>query len=349
MLSRLRTPLSCTAVGAPNRAALGVAPLFRAFSSAPRHTPTGKVVSLDYNDLVANRDLSEPLYEAYGPMGLGALTVRNIPGYVEQRKQLLPLAHKLAHLPPHELQKLEHAESMFNVGWSHGKEKMGNTPDFAKGSFYGNPLFDNAVSEEVRSFASPFHPRTLTSPSFPPYPLYSFSRSLPLIRARHCRAADRCAKSIPTSSPATFGPTLLCPPSNRASRPWAERCTTSGIHCAPSFFEAFFFQYLKQCFLFFCVFLWCCTLCSVLLCRQIDRLTASRIPSYTPNLMYDQFRATKKIKGRLLYYFPVEKKVQSEDGWIGWHNGQQLLPSTCLLLVDVQHSHLLFCCAWSLA
>ena len=31
---------------------------------------------------------------------------------------------------------------MYNVGWSHGKEKLGDKPDFAKGSFYANPLFD---------------------------------------------------------------------------------------------------------------------------------------------------------------------------------------------------------------
>jgi hypothetical protein len=37
---------------------------------------------------------------------------------------------------------LEHEPSMYNVGWSHGKEKLGDTPDFAKGSFYANPLYD---------------------------------------------------------------------------------------------------------------------------------------------------------------------------------------------------------------
>ncbi|KNC69255.1 hypothetical protein SARC_18238, partial [Sphaeroforma arctica JP610] len=31
------------------------------------------------------------------------------------------------------LKDLEHEESMYNAGWSLGKEKMGDVPDFAKG------------------------------------------------------------------------------------------------------------------------------------------------------------------------------------------------------------------------
>lgn len=52
--------------------------------------------------------------------------------------------------------KLEHEPSMYNVGWSHGKEKLGDTPDFAKGSFYGNPLFDEpGTPVSVASGAGP--------------------------------------------------------------------------------------------------------------------------------------------------------------------------------------------------
>lgn len=39
---------------------------------------------------------------------------------------------------------------MYNAGWSHGKEKLGDTPDFAKGSFYFNPLSDEPGTEEDR-------------------------------------------------------------------------------------------------------------------------------------------------------------------------------------------------------
>ncbi|CAK8991651.1 Synaptic vesicle 2-related protein [Durusdinium trenchii] len=37
---------------------------------------------------------------------------------------------------------------MYNAGWSHGKEKLGDKPDFAKGSFYFNPLSDTPGTED---------------------------------------------------------------------------------------------------------------------------------------------------------------------------------------------------------
>lgn len=99
-----------------------------------------QLVTLHYNDLLAGVDLSKDIQRAYGPSGLGALTIAGIPGYMEARYALLPLSHKIAHLPESEKVKLEHPESMYNVGWSHGKEKMGDKPDTSKGSYYGNPL-----------------------------------------------------------------------------------------------------------------------------------------------------------------------------------------------------------------
>ncbi len=94
-------------------------------------------------------------HNRYGPKGFGALTIRNIPNvrrlvfvcmggsgclccvvfmpncvvrrptpnpwraqYAEARQKLIPMAHKLAHLPADELAKLEHAGSMYKcVGW----------------------------------------------------------------------------------------------------------------------------------------------------------------------------------------------------------------------------------------
>jgi len=35
------------------------------------------------------------------------------------------------------------------IGWSHGKEKLGDTPDIFKGSFSANPLFDKPAPNEV--------------------------------------------------------------------------------------------------------------------------------------------------------------------------------------------------------
>lgn len=115
-------------------------PLARSFTSTAVLSAKGEVVTLQYADLASGKDLSKDILAAYGPKGLGALTIAGIPGYAEARKALIPMSHKLAHLPDGVKAKLEHEESMYNVGWSHGKEKMGDKPDFAKGSYYGNPV-----------------------------------------------------------------------------------------------------------------------------------------------------------------------------------------------------------------
>eukprot|EP00913_Durusdinium_trenchii_P010455 g9802.t1 len=63
-------------------------------------------------------------------------------------RPVLKLSHTLAHLPPDSLKALEDEASMYNAGWSHGKEKLGDKPDFAKGSFYFNPLSDTPGTED---------------------------------------------------------------------------------------------------------------------------------------------------------------------------------------------------------
>ena len=51
------------------------------------------------------------------------------------------------------LSLLASAYISYRVGWSHGKEKMSEGKfDFAKGSFYANPLHDRPVDDEVSLF-----------------------------------------------------------------------------------------------------------------------------------------------------------------------------------------------------
>ncbi len=116
------------------------------------------LVTLQYQDLLDGKDLSAEIYRAYGPTGLGALTIAGIPRFAELRKDLLHLAYTLAHLPQEKLAKLEDPESLWNVGWSHGKEKLGAYADFAKGSFYANPLYDALAEKEVQKAYPSLHP-----------------------------------------------------------------------------------------------------------------------------------------------------------------------------------------------
>jgi len=136
---------------------------------------------------------------------------------------------------------------MYNVGWSHGKEKLGDVPDFAKGSYYCNPVFEEAGSKEERTKYPFFYPKNI-------WP----------------------SKDLPALEPAfkNLGKVM---------------------------YEAV-----------------------VLLAKQVDNLTSARIPTYPKDLLYNSMKNTKKIKGRLLYYFPSDKWV-SEDSWIGWHNDSGFL------------------------
>lgn len=119
------------------------------------------LVRIDYEDLVKGRDVSDAVFEAYGPNGLGALSIRNVPKFAELRRKVLPMSYRLAHLPESEKAVIEDPGSMWNAGWSHGKEKFGDVPDLAKGSFYANPLFDAAGTEELRKQYPFFYPRNL--------------------------------------------------------------------------------------------------------------------------------------------------------------------------------------------
>lgn len=108
------------------------------------------LVILEYDDLCSDKDLSEEILKAYGANSIGALAIRGIPNWNEMCDKTLPMSHALAALPKDQLEKLEDEPSMYNAGWSYGKEKMGDTPDYAKASFYFNPLMDDP-SPEMRS------------------------------------------------------------------------------------------------------------------------------------------------------------------------------------------------------
>lgn len=111
------------------------------------------VVVVDWAQLQAGDDLSAEVASAYGDGAMGILLVRGVPGASELRSQLLPLARRLAKLPTEALARLEQPDTNYCFGWSHGKEKFKGAPDLAKGSFYANPLFEDAAEgdEEVRA------------------------------------------------------------------------------------------------------------------------------------------------------------------------------------------------------
>lgn len=99
--------------------------------------------SLDQDDI---SKLLEKLEAAYGPGGLGILTMKNVPQYISKRKRLLKFAQKIARLSSDELKAVADPESKYQIGWSHGIETLENgTPDLFKGSFYANPNFNDPL------------------------------------------------------------------------------------------------------------------------------------------------------------------------------------------------------------
>lgn len=118
-------------------------------------TLSQKIVTISYNDLVrislddsVEKDILIKIGQAFGndDKCLGILAVTNVPRLEPMRHRLLPLARRLAMLPKEELDAVTDEASGYQVGWSHGKEKVeGDKLDLAKGSFYANPLTDNLL------------------------------------------------------------------------------------------------------------------------------------------------------------------------------------------------------------
>lgn len=126
--------------------------------------PSPHLVIVDFQDISdPSKDLTNELERAIGgrlslsttdesnaATPLGIIAIRNVPGFVEAKNKFLPMAHTLAHLKPEYLQSLEDPTSLYNAGWSHGREKLSAEPDFAKASYYFNPLVDVPGTQEER-------------------------------------------------------------------------------------------------------------------------------------------------------------------------------------------------------
>ena len=122
-----------------------------------------EVVTIDFDDLLdPDYDVGPRVTAAFGPDGLGLIAIRGIPNWDSLVNSTIPVAHDLVSLPEEVLASLEHPESMFNSGWSFGREKLGDEPDRKKASFYFNPLCDDPRPETRDS-----HPWALPANRWP--------------------------------------------------------------------------------------------------------------------------------------------------------------------------------------
>ncbi|KAG0050402.1 hypothetical protein BGZ83_004826 [Gryganskiella cystojenkinii] len=130
------------------------------------------VVVIDYQDLVANKDISTDIEKAFGSHEhcLGLLLVKNLPSdYLAKRERLLRLASVYAALPEEIKEKTVHAASRYSFGWSCGKEIMNGKPDVSKGSYYANPLMDEPEASKTlqEQFPEYCHPNVWPSEDLP--------------------------------------------------------------------------------------------------------------------------------------------------------------------------------------
>lgn len=114
------------------------------------------IVIIEYTDLIATSEehgagVIEKIESAFGPNGYGVIAIRGVPSFVEAKLECLPQAYTLAHLSSEQLLDIEDPVSLYNAGWSHGKEMLkANKPDLAKASFYFNPVTDVPGTKEDR-------------------------------------------------------------------------------------------------------------------------------------------------------------------------------------------------------
>ncbi|XP_051131422.1 uncharacterized protein LOC127251665 isoform X2 [Andrographis paniculata] len=127
----------------------GLRSVSETFSHAPAPAPVASTVTISYTELNdPSADVLDIIELGYGPDGLGILSVSNVPGYTLLRQNLLHLAPSLASLSKEAKQEIEDPYSRYNIGWSHGIEKLeSGKPDKFKGSFYANPILDIPSTE----------------------------------------------------------------------------------------------------------------------------------------------------------------------------------------------------------
>ncbi|KAI9347966.1 hypothetical protein DFJ73DRAFT_836010 [Zopfochytrium polystomum] len=96
-------------------------------------------------------DLAAAIAKGFGngPDCLGIIIVKDLDEkFSRLRSRLLRLASVFADLPEDAKAAVTHTDSSYLFGWSHGKELMDGKPDFAKGSYYNNPVIDDPADPD---------------------------------------------------------------------------------------------------------------------------------------------------------------------------------------------------------
>jgi hypothetical protein len=156
-------------------AASDTSPVTAAAGAPPPEAERRPCVCIAYAELASamgavSAPLQKLIAEAYGYDGLGILAVTGVPDLAAARQALLPLAAQFAALPEGAKQRTETPHAHYQVGWSYGNEKLqGDRPDWAKGSYYANPLVDvpSTDAELISRFPAFLEPNIWPSEDLP--------------------------------------------------------------------------------------------------------------------------------------------------------------------------------------
>ncbi|KAH9486673.1 hypothetical protein JR316_0000738 [Psilocybe cubensis] len=123
-------------------------------------------VVISYPTLLSSpQSLGPAIERAFGsdPESLGLIVVRDLlSDYPQYRERLLKLAYQFGHLDEAVRESYSDPSSKYSFGWSHGKEIMNGLPDTLKGSFYANPIVEDAtVAPEERALFPEYYGKNI--------------------------------------------------------------------------------------------------------------------------------------------------------------------------------------------
>ena len=100
-------------------------------------------------DDTASSTVLNAIEDAFGEDGPGIILINDLrDDYQEERRNLLWASREFALLPDNKKKEFELPEVDYSTGWSCGKEMFRGKVDFAKGSFYANPLLDSTHAND---------------------------------------------------------------------------------------------------------------------------------------------------------------------------------------------------------
>ena len=231
----------------------------------------------------------------------------------------LPMrAPHMQHLPEDVKRRYEDPASRYNFGWSQGKETLeGGQPDTRKGSYYGNPLRDDAAggdAELARRFPCYCRPNLWPQQELPQLEaafkaLGQLIIQVGLLLMRH---ADKFVAAR-GGHPQRLHTILAQSPCPKGARPQGPNTCTC-VLCAHDVCACAGGPSLAACW--------------NLLCKQacIGSSTEWALPTQPGDAVHVQLlHATVSVHaGRLLHYFPSDPDAppsssSGQQQWCGWH------------------------------